>query len=330
MAKSSNKTAIVIPNWNGADLLRECLDSLLVQSQKISIIVVDNGSVDDSLTILESYGSKITTLEEPKNLGFAGGVNVGIQYALDANFDYIGLLNNDAAADRNWAKELISVLDSNPEVGITTSKILIGDTGKLDSTGDWYTTTGMPFPRGRDELDKGQYDKLVNVFGASGGASLYRADLLRDVGLFDEDFFAYYEDVDISFRAQLFGWKVTYNPKALVYHKLSATSSKHGYFAIRQSAKNFWYLYVKNLPIKLFWKYLPAASYRYARMFAARLIKGGFWAFFNGWAHAMLKLPKKLFVDRRFVQKNKRVSNAYLESIIYKGKPPVKKTTSSK
>lgn len=318
-----NSVAIVIPNWNGEDLLSKCIDSLLLQkSIRPSIIIVENGSTDSSLKILKGYGDTITVLKQPKNLGFAGGVNVGIQYALDHDFEYIGLLNNDAVADSLWVKNLYDAFQTNAQVGIVTSKILIGDTGKLDSTGDWYTTTGMPFPRGRGELDSGQYDKKKSVFGASGGASLYKASLFKDIGLFDEDFFAYYEDVDISFRAQLRSWKVLFEPNAIVYHALSATSSKMGYFAIKQSAKNFWFLYIKNVPYPLSLIYLPAALYRYARMFAARFIKGGAGAFFKGFLQALILLPKK-FKERRQIQKSKTTDANYIKSILHKGKPPV-------
>ncbi len=320
-----NRVAIVVPNWNGADLLRSCIDSLLSQSyENFSIIVVENGSIDDSLNILKSYGKNVTILKQEKNLGFAGGVNVGIKYAIENGYTSVALFNNDARADKNWLKNLVSVLDAEDSVGIVTSKILIDNTNRLDSTGDWYTSSGMPFPRGRQEVDKAQYDNKNLVFGASGGASLYRTSLFEDIGLFDEDFFAYYEDVDISFRAQLRGWLIKYEPKAIVFHKLSATSNKLGYFAIKQSARNFWLLFIKNVPSSLVFKYFPQVLYRYIRMFAARLIKGGFFAFTSGFIQAIILTPKKL-TERRSIQKNKTVSTDYIKSIIYPGKPPIPK-----
>lgn len=321
-----NRVAIVVPNWNGADLIQECIDSLLVQSYKnITIVVVENGSSDSSLEVLSEYKDRITVLSQKINQGFAGGVNIGIKYALKHGAEYIALFNNDAKAKIDWVENLVFTADKNPGVGIITSKILIGESNKIDSTGDWYTTTGMPFPRGRNEIDKQQYDNQTVVFGASGGASLYKSDLFKDIGFFDEDFFAYYEDVDLSFRAQLRGWTVRYQPDAIVYHRLSATSSKLGYFAIKQSAKNFWLIYIKNVPFPLFIKYMPFVLYRYVRMYAARLIKGGFWAFSSGFFQSVLLLPKKL-LQRRHIQKTRKVSNAYLESIIYKGKPPIPPT----
>lgn len=322
-----NSVAVVVPNWNGEDLLKECIDSLLAQSLKnILIIVVENGSIDSSMTILNSYKKRIVVLPQKKNLGFTGGVNVGIRYAMEQGVDYITLFNNDAIAEKDWLKQLCAALDKHEDAGIVTSKILIQRTGRLDSTGDWYTTTGLPFPRGRDEVDKGQYDDKQIVFGASGGASMYRASLFQDIGIFDEDFFAYYEDVDVSFRAQLKGWKVRYEPAAIVYHKLSATSSKLGNFTIRQSAKNFLLVAIKDLPLSLLVKFSPQIIYRYARMFAARLIKGGAIDFLKGFFQALALLPKKL-AERRSIQKNRTVSVAYIESIIYKGKPPLVEKT---
>ena len=318
-----NRVAIVIPNWDGESLIAECVDSLLAQSyQNLSVIVVENGSTDTSLDILKKYGNKITILTQKKNLGFAGGVNKGIIHAMERNYDFIGLLNNDARANKDWVKELIRPLLKREGVGITTSKILIDGDSRLDSTGDWFTTTGMPFPRGRGEVDHNQYDKETVVFGGSGGASMYRRCVFEDIGLFDEDFFAYYEDVDLSFRAQLHGWAVEYAPTAIVYHKLSATSNKLGYFAVKQSAKNFWLLYIKNVPSPLFFKYLPNAMYRYSRMFAARLKKGGFLAFSSGFLQSIPLIIKKL-PERYRIQKKRVATIEYIERIIYKGKPPI-------
>ena len=318
---SSIKIAVVIPNWNGEDLLADCLDALLLQTIKCNIIVVENGSVDASDEILAGYGNKLTVLKQPKNLGFDGGVNVGIRYAMEHSADYIALLNNDAIVPPNWLKHLVDVMKSDDTVGIVTSKILHFDENRLDSTGDFYTIYGLPFPRGRNQIDTGQYDDSTDIFGASGGASLYSAKMFAQIGIFDEDYFAYYEDVDISFRAQLYGWKVKYQPKAVVRHHINGTSSKISGFATYHSAKNFWFTYVKNMPTKLFWKYLPFAGYWYCRMFAARLIKGGFWAFFKGWLAGLWLLPKK-FGERRKILKNRTVSVAYIDSIIAHHKPP--------
>lgn len=220
------KVSVVVPNWNGAHDLRDCLDSLLEQSQKAHIIVVDNGSTDNSLELLKSKYPSVEVIKLPKNRGFAGGVNPGIKKAISDKCEYVALLNNDAVAKKDWLKYLTESLDKNPKIGIATSKIISFQNNILDSTGDIYTIWGLPFPRGRGEAVSNKYDSDVEIFGASGGASLYRVEMLQQIGLFDEDFFAYYEDIDISFRAQLAGWKVAYVPQAIVYHQISATSRK--------------------------------------------------------------------------------------------------------
>jgi GT2 family glycosyltransferase len=245
---STTKVAVVIPNWNGKDELPKCLDSLQAQTVQRRIIVVENGSTDGSGELVTSLYPGITLLPQSKNLGFAGGVNAGIRYALEQDFEYIALLNNDAVADRNWLRELMGTLEHNPKAGIATCKFMTIDKKHLDSTGDIYTTWGLPYPRGRGEPVNEAYDKDTKVFGASGGASLYRASMLLQIGLFDEDFFAYYEDIDISFRAQLAGWKVLYNPRAIAYHQIGATSSKKKGFTTYQTLKNYPWVITKNVP----------------------------------------------------------------------------------
>lgn len=318
---NSEKVFVVVPNWNGEDWVAECIDSLLKQTYACNIVVIENGSVDNSIAILKKYGKKITILEQPKNLGFAGGVNVGIRYALAHDATYIALFNNDAVADKDWAKQLVQTIHAKKTIGMVAAKILHTDQATLDSTGDFYTIFGLPFPRGRGAKDVGQFDSQLELFGVSGGASLYRSDMLREVGLFDEDFFAYFEDVDVSFRAQLAGWEARFAPKARVYHRISATSSRLSGFGSYQTAKNIPLLYLKNMPGYLFWKYLPLAAYWYARMAAARVVKGGFLPFIKGWFRALLLTPKKLR-ERRYIQAKRKITTQAIDDMIYHAKPP--------
>jgi len=315
------KFFVVVPNWNGEDFLQQCIDSLLSQKQACNIVVVENGSVDSSDKILDSYSNKITVLKQNKNLGFAGGVNVGIEYAINNGATYVALFNNDAIADENWLKNLVDNAENDINSGIVTCKFLHQGDNKLDSTGDFYTTYGLPYPRGRGQIDSGQFDSETKVFGATGGASLYRVEMLNQIGLFDNDYFAYFEDVDISFRAQLAGWQVKYEPKAIAYHHIGGTSSKINGFAVYQTAKNFWFMYVKNMPGVLFWKYLFLANYWYCRMFVARIVKGGFWPFVKGWFAGLVLLPKKIG-ERRQIQKNRKVTVNYIDSILIHARPP--------
>lgn len=318
-------TAVVIPNWNGLDFIGPCLESVLAQSVSPLVIVVDNGSIDGSIEFIEKEFPRVALIKLDKNYGFTGGVNRGIEKALSGGAEYIALFNNDAVADPHWLQHLLKTATDFPAAGIVTSKILHMDKKKLDSTGDFYTTWGLPFPRGRDELDTGQYDGEESqvVFGASGGASLYRAAMLKKIGLFDDRFFAYYEDVDISFRAQLAGYKIRYTPEARVFHRIGGTSSKIGSFTRYHSSKNFVLLFTKDMPGSLFYKNLPFFILSALLMLLSGLKKGIFLTTLKG----LLKGTQLAVIGipiRRRVQRSRTVPISYISSILYPGLPPSK------
>lgn len=319
MAKAT--TWVVIPNWNGADMLAECLKSLEAQTEKCQIVVVENGSTDNSAELVKEKFKKVTLLEFPDNAGFAGGVNRGIRHALEQGAEFIVLFNNDAVADKNWLKELVKEAEDNPGAGIVTGKLLRTDKKHIDSTGDFYTIWGLPFPRGRNQLDEGQFDKSEEVFGASGGASLYRAELFKQIGLFDEDYFAYFEDVDISLRAQLAGWKVRYTPEAVAYHGVGATSSKMGDLARYHSAKNFLLLYKRNMPLKLLLKYLIPFTLQFGRMALTSIARRKFLVFLRG-TWAATRLYGKTLRVRKYNLAKQQVSTDYIDSILTHSRPP--------
>lgn len=318
---STPRVAVVIPSWNSKDDLPTCLDSLLQQTLPCEIIVVENGSTDGSLEFLQTHYSKITILPQKKNLGFDGGVNVGIRYALERGFSYIALLNNDAAAHKDWLKYLAEALDKNQEVGIVTCKLMGIDTKYLDSTGDIYTTWGLAYPRGRDEPVSNTYDKDVNIFGASGGASLYRATLFKEIGLFDEKFFAYYEDVDISFRAQLAGWKVKFEPKSIAYHQIGATSTRIKGFTTYQTMKNLPMLFWKNVPRKHIPHMLPRFSVAYCSLLASALTSGRGIPAIKGILVSWKNIPYTV-TQRKRTQGMQKVSDEYIWRILVHDLPP--------
>lgn len=313
---------VVVPNWNGVKHIGESLKSLEAQSHKVKIIVVDNGSTDDSQIYIRKHFPKTELIELFENRGFAGGVNAGIEEAIRQGADFVALFNNDAIADKDWIKNLLKAAEQNKKAGIVTCKFMqFADRAKIDSTGEQYSKWGFPFPRGRDEKDTGQYDHAEEVFGATGGASLYRVKMLEQIGLFDEDFFAYYEDVDLSFRAQLAGWKVLYEPKATAFHRIGSTSVKIPNFARYHTVKNFQYLYIKNMPGRLFWKYLPHFLIGYALIFANCLAKGQLLVFLKADVTAFAKGSKTLS-KRKQIQAARKVNPAYIQSILYDAMPP--------
>jgi GT2 family glycosyltransferase len=319
-----NRVAIVVLNWNGIEDTLQCLQSLKSQTYPdFKIIVVDNGSIDNSKELLEKYkiesDNSIEIIYNSKNRGFAGGVNTGISWALTNDFTYVALFNNDAIADINWLKILVDGVQPE-EIGISTGLLLHRDGKTIDSSGDWLSSWGLPFPRSRgNSRDKAPESSFV--FGASGGASLYKLSMIKRIGLFDEDFFAYYEDADFSFRAQLAGWKVIYSPRAIAYHKQGATSNKIPGFAIYQTFKNLPLLFIKDIPnglrlkvgIKFYFAYFLILFNAIAKGNGRPALKGAWMSFILGF--------KKL-KERKEIQKNKKVSNQYIESIFWNDLPP--------
>ena len=312
--------AVIVLNWNGKSDSLACIDALGRQTLKHDIIAVDNGSEDSFFNEIQTNHPEIISVRNDKNMGFAGGVNSGIRIAIEHGYKYIALINNDAKPEKDWLNNLFQTIAIDKSTGIVTGKLLKTD-GSIDSTGDLYTSWGLPYPRGRGEKDNGQYDKKQEVFAASGGASLYRVEMLKDIGLFDEDFFAYYEDVDISFRARLAGWKIIYEPKAVAYHKIGATSSKIKGFTTYQTIKNLPFLMWKNVPLSLMPKVLPRLFVAHSAIAFSALSRGHFIPVIKGYFMSCLLLPKKLY-ERHLIQSSKKISTDGLRELITFDLPP--------
>ncbi len=316
---ASGKTplSVIIPNWNGKRDLSECLQSLRSQSlSNIQIIVVDNGSSDGSVAYLAQYHPEVVIIPLNRNKGFAGGVNEGIGASTGT---YVALLNNDAVADKKWAEELVG---SMKDADIVASCILqYEDKNKVDSLGEYLSRWGLPYPDGRNNqysaLPKG---KLIDIFAASGGASIYRRTLLEDIGVLDAQFFAYLEDVDLSLRAKLVGARIALNPDAIVYHKIGATSSKLGHFARYQLMKNSFILLIKNLPASILLPILPRFLIIQILLFGAAVKNGAFLVALQAWGTVFISLPI-ILIKRRKVQKAKTVPNSLIHSWLTKKWP---------
>src|ERR1700749_3101084 len=152
------RAAVVIPSWNGAHFLGECLASLISQTESAELVLVDNGSTDGTDELVRERFAGVTLLKLAANHGFAGAVNIGVAHAVQAGVKYVALFNNDAVAEPDWLERLIACAEAHPEAGIVTSKFLLSDWVHIDSTGDFYSSWGWAYPRGRDEVDRGQYD----------------------------------------------------------------------------------------------------------------------------------------------------------------------------
>jgi GT2 family glycosyltransferase len=273
------------------------------------------------VALVEKSYPSVELIKHSENKGYAGGVNPGFGRAIKLGVKYVAAFNNDAVAHKDWLKHLVAYLEKHPKAGIATCKLLTADGKALDSTGDYYTVWGLPYPRGRGESDLDKYDAKLDVFGASGGASLYRVKMLEDIGLFDEDFFAYYEDVDLSFRAQLAGWKVAYVPLAVAYHQIGGTSGKLKGFTTYQTMKNLQLLLYKNVPRKYLWRVGSRFFLAETLFFLRAVSRGQGIAALRGDAKGTFLLFKALR-KRRSIQHSRKVSNQYIWSLIVHDLPP--------
>ena len=286
--------------------------------------MVDNGSVepgtDEMLEDLEArLGDRLHIIRNKINHGFAGGVNTGIRFALEQGFDYVALFNNDAIAETNWLEKLVEASNMKRSA-ITTGLLLSSDGERIDSTGDWYSIWGLPFPRNRGDR-RNKAPKSGFVFGASGGASLYRTSLFKNIGLFDEAFFAYYEDVDISFRAQLSGHKVFYTDKAVAYHIQGAATSGNPGFAIKQTFKNLPWLMIKNVPSGIIGSVAIRFIVAYHLMLAKALTSSNRLPALSGWGLGISRLPV-VFLQRIKIQSQRRAATSYMRKLMWPDLPP--------
>ena len=214
-------------------------------------ILVDNGSIDGSVDFVRRNYPEVEIIALPENIGFSAANNIALE-TIDT--EYAALLNNDAAPDCMWLKNLIEALEMRPEAGFAASKMLFYDDAKvIDRVGDSYTRAGAGLLRGRG-MPADNYNKKEWIFGACAGAALYRTQMLHNTGLFDEDFFLVYEDVDLSFRAQLKGYKCMYVPEAVVYHKAGGSIVFDSPVSVYYSQRNLEWVYVKNIPAGLILK----------------------------------------------------------------------------
>jgi GT2 family glycosyltransferase len=246
------QTHVVILNWNGRKYIRDCLTSIFNQTYDgARILVVDNGSTDGSADLVRDGFPEATLLALPENLHFARGTNAGIEEALrDKACELVVTLNNDTRSDPEFLRNLVDAA-RDPRVGMVSAKLLFMDRPRfLNTTGIRPARDGSGVDRGWNEPDEGQFDSLTDVFAPSAGAALYRRDVFDRVGLFDGDFVAYYEDLDLAWRARLAGWESRFAPSAVVYHKYSASSSYFSPWKTYQGERNRIWNLVENYPAR--------------------------------------------------------------------------------
>lgn len=242
------KVSIIIVTWNAARFMAQCLNSLKKQIfRDFELIVVDNGSSDETLDILGKMFPQARVIKNKENLGFCRANNQGIKLAQG---DYILTLNSDIILNRDFIKELLLAANSQPEeIGMLGGKMLRMDGKTIDSTGLILSKSRRFYDRGGGEIDIGQYDEISEVFGICAGAALYKRKMLDEIKIdglyFDDDFFFLGEDFDVAWRAQLYGWKALYIPTAKCLH-LRGSSQHQSKFKQYLSFKNRYLLMIKN------------------------------------------------------------------------------------
>ncbi len=304
--------SVIVVNWNGRHLLESCLASLAAQTlSPLEVILVDNGSEDGSADWVASHHPEVRLVRLDRNYGFCGGNNAGIRVAKG---EYFALLNNDAEAEPRWLERLRATMREHAGLGACDSKVYFYEPRDLIwASGADYSVAGSVVQRGYLQPDGGSNGAgPAEVFVAVACAVMYRRSALDHVGLFDEDFFSGYEDVDLSFRLQAAGYGIVTVPDAIVYHKVSATSRRNSEFYVYYGQRNVLETYLKNMPAALLLKYLPLhVLYTLGSMlYFARLGRLGATA--RG-KLAVLRSLDRTLAKRRAVQRLRTAPTASLE-----------------
>jgi GT2 family glycosyltransferase len=314
-----SRVSVLILNWNGRELLRDCLVSVAAQGYRdFETIVVDNGSNDGSVEMLrDDFGwAKVVGLAE--NTGFCRGNNLAFA---ESSGDLILLLNNDAELSDNFLEEVVSAADHSPSYGMYATRVRMFDQPEVfDSTGLLVYPDGICRSRGWLERDLGQYDESEEVLGPNGCAAVYRRTMIDDVGLFDEGYFAYLEDLDLAMRGQLRGWRCLYLPNAIALHKKSMTSGYHSAFKAYHVERNRIWNALRLFPLRLLALSPLYTIARYlAQAFALAAGKGVsssfrrdysradlLWILLRAYGAALIRAPE-VWRQRRQIQGNRRI-----------------------
>lgn len=235
---------MIIPNYNGIRYLENCLRSL--QGEDALVVVVDNGSTDGSYEMIGEKFPEVKTIRFSENTGFCRAVNAGI--AVSAT-KYVIFLNNDTEVEPGFVRALEDALEENEKIFSGSAKVLsMQERDKIDDAGDLYCALGWAFAIGKGKPEK-DYQKRADIFSACGAAAIYRKSILNRIGVLDENHFAYLEDVDLGYRAQIYGYRSVFVPEARVLHAGSASSgSRYNRFKVDLTARNSIYLIYKNMP----------------------------------------------------------------------------------
>ncbi len=308
------KVAVIIVNYNGREYWPELTASLRLThypSADWQVIVVDNNSDDDSLDWLKNNYPEAVLLPQSRNCGFAEGNNIGMRYALDRDFDYIFLLNQDTVVTPDWLQPLVNLLQSDEQIGAVQPKLYLWpEKNKFNTVGNRIHFLGFGYGEASGQEDQGQYAVIREINYPSGAAVLLRATALRQVGLFNEEMFMYLEDLDLGWRLWLAGYKCLLAPTSIIYHKYDfKRGQKQVYWFERNRQFNLLTNYRLGTLVLIFpaWLIMEAGQFYYA------------WR--SGWLKEKLRAafvftrPEiwiKIGEQRRRIKKIRQVSDRFL------------------
>lgn len=311
----SPDVSVVIVTWNGRRYLDACLRAVEAQEGvRAETILVDNASTDGTVEFVRAHFPHVRVLALEENRGFAGGSNAG---AREARGEYVAFLNNDTVADSTWLRSLRAGIELTAGVALTTSRIVyMHDPGIIDSAGDGLFRWGGAFKRYHGEPVE-LAGAPAEVFGVCGGACLMPKAIFDDLGGFDEDFFASHEDVDLSYRARLRGYRCRYVPDASVRHHGSATLGTISPFAVFHGQRNVEWMYLKNTPTSLLIRTLPGHLLYNAAAAAHFARRGLLGTFLKAKAASIAGLPA-VWRKRMRIQRARTVGAAAIETHLEK------------
>ncbi len=249
--------SIISVNFNGEKFISDLifsLNNLNYPKEKLEVIIVDNGSKDNSISLIKEKFPSVLLIEAKANLGFSGGNNLGFN---NAKGEYFALINSDTCVHPDWLMELLKIFSLDDTIGITTSKIyFMHKPGILNNAGSQIHPDGWAGDRGYNQKDVGQFDQVEEVFCFCGASALIKRELIEEIGAFDEDFFMYFEDTDLSWRARWTGWKIFYTPKSIVQHIHCGSDFEYSPNFVYHVWRNRLLLILKNWKLSTFVKEL--------------------------------------------------------------------------
>jgi GT2 family glycosyltransferase len=330
------RASVIIVNRNGGTLLAECLASLAAQTiRDFEIIVVDNGSTDESLATVAAAAPGARVVRFQENTGFARGNNEGFAVATGA---LIVTLNNDARLAPECLAELVAAAERHPAAGMFAPKTLIStDPTRIDSAGLLIYADGVYRPRGWQEPDGPTFDVEEEVVFPCASAALYRRAMLDDVGTFDEDYFLYLEDADLGMRGRLAGWGCVYVPRAVAFHLKSSTAGKHSKVKAYHVERNRVFNLVKHAPLPILLLSPLLTAYRYGLQAFAALTKRGasggfvrdysrrelFAILVHAYGDALRALPA-MWRKRRAIARRRRISRSAVYRLFFRFRLPAR------